>query len=63
MTTHELNREQMTELKGKYLCETQDSVSYGELADADEIVSDQTIHEHYAGIYFVDDDFTCSRHC
>ena len=59
MTTHELNRDQMTELKGHYLCETQDRVSYGELAAADELVSDQTIHEYYAGTCFVDDDFTC----
>lgn len=62
MNTHELNRDQMTELKGNYLCETQENVSWGELADADEIVSDQTIHEYYAGTDFSDDDFCCSCH-
>ncbi len=62
MTTHELNRDQIIELKIAYLCLTQENVSYGELVDADEIVSDQTIHEYYAGTDFSDDDFCCSCH-
>ena len=40
MTVHELTREQLIELKQHMLCE-QGSPSYGELADADELVSDE----------------------
>ena len=62
MTTYDLYREQMTVLKGSYLdqhlIETEGrSASYGELADADEIVPDEVIHEAYAGTYFSPDDF------
>lgn len=60
MTTHELTREQLVELKETYLTETMDEVSQGELADADSLVSDETIHEKYAGTNFVPDDFWCS---
>ena len=42
MTVHELTREQLIELKQHMLCE-QGSPSYGELADADELVSDETV--------------------
>ena len=31
--------------------------SYGDIADADEIIPDDFIFEHYAGIGFVPDDF------
>lgn len=57
MTVHELNRDQMLQLKQDYLCNTQESVSWGELADADSLVSDTTIMEEYGGINFVPDDF------
>lgn len=62
MTTYDLDRDQMTVLKGSYLdqhlIETEGrSASYGELADADEIVPDEVIHEAYAGMYFSQDDF------
>ena len=33
--------------------------SYGDIADADEIIPDDFIFEHYAGIGFVPDDFFC----
>ena len=58
MEVHELNREQLLQLKQRYLCETQDeSVSYGELATADELVTDEQVFNHFAGIDFVEDDF------
>ena len=31
--------------------------SYGEIAAADEIVSDEYIEEEFAGVHFVDEDF------
>lgn len=57
MTVKELNRDQMIQLKQDYLCETRGDVSYGELADADEIVSDEQMFDYYGGIDFVEDDF------
>lgn len=73
MSVTELNRDQLTELKGHYLTELvnegtfaevigrdYDEPSYGDFADIDEIVSDDFIFEHYEGIDFVNDDFWCS---
>lgn len=42
MTVHELSRDQLIELKQHMLCE-QGSPSYGELADADELISDEKV--------------------
>lgn len=73
MLVRELNREQLQELKGNYFTDLvnegtfaevigrdYDAPSYGDLADIDEIVSDEFIFEHYDGITFVNDDFFCS---
>lgn len=73
MTVRELNRQQLTELKGNYFAELvnegtfaevigrdYDEPSYGDLAEIDNIVSDEFIFEHYDGIDFVNDDFFCS---
>lgn len=58
MTVQELNREQLEQLKRQYYDDQNpDGVSYGELASINEIVSDAEIIEHYAGVYFVEDDF------
>ena len=57
MSVYELNREQLHELKVDYLLMKQESVSWGELADADSLVSDETIYEEHAGTEFVPDDF------
>lgn len=58
MKVTELNREQLLQLKQKYLCETQDeTVSYGELATADELVTDKQVFEMFAGYDFVPEDF------
>ena len=56
MTVKELNREQLIILKGYYLSKDGD-VSYGELAAADEIVSDEIIFEEYKNTDFVEEDF------
>ena len=58
MKVTELNREQLLQLKQKYLCETQDeTVSYGELAAADELVTDAQVFEMFADYDFVPEDF------
>jgi hypothetical protein len=70
MTVHELNREQMLELKQNYLEQLADEgnyadvlnvdydePSYWDLANADEIVPDDIIFAHYEDTYFVPDDF------
>ena len=65
MTVKQLNRDMLVELKERYLMEKLDekenrTPSWGELADADEIVSDDTIYKEYEGYDFCVDDFFCS---
>lgn len=68
MNVTELNRDQLIELKQSYLEVLNESgeheevvgVSYGELANADEIVPDDVIFDYYDGIIFTEDDFFCS---
>lgn len=62
MSLEELTRDQITSLKQYMLIEQadrgeRDAPSYGELADADEIVSDSAVREEYAGTDFVPKDF------
>ncbi|MBO7509942.1 MAG: hypothetical protein J6T35_02055 [Bacteroidales bacterium] len=70
MNVTDLNREQLTELKQNYLCQLADegmfaemlnvdydAPSWGDLANADEIVPDDVIFEHYRDSDFVEDDF------
>ena len=69
----ELTREQLVELKCNYMAELVnegtfrevmdadcDEPSWGHLAMADELISDEFIFEYYAGIGFVNDDFFCT---
>lgn len=62
MTVYELNRDQFSELKEAFLAQHLDEefISYGLLADADEIIPDETIFEAYEGTIFTEDDFFCS---
>ena len=41
-----------------YYCENNDRVSWGELADINNLVSDEEIFEEYQSTYFVEDDFS-----
>lgn len=65
MTVYDLNRDQLAELKQHYLTEQMDargeSPSWGELADADDIISDEEIYDAYAGTIFSLDDFSSSE--
>lgn len=58
MDVHELNREQLIQLKQAILCERDTGTSYGELAAADELVTDEEVFMQYGGTNFVEDDFT-----
>ena len=66
MTFDELNEDQRFELKQRILMERNDAkgegTSYGELADAGELVSDQDAKDWAEGMEFSNDDFACSYH-
>lgn len=57
MSYKELNRDQILALKQNYLVRTQDSVSYNELAEADNLVSDEELEQEYKNVDFVEEDF------
>lgn len=65
MKVTELNREQLNELKQslatliKY--EQGQDVSYEELVNATEIISDKEVFEYYEDIEFTEDDFFTGR--
>lgn len=60
----DLTPEQKSELKQRYLTDKYDAngrtPSQGELAKADELVSDEELEKEYDGIDFVNDDFFCT---
>jgi len=59
MNVKELNRAQLLRLKANYYEEHHpEGVSHGELADIDNLVSDEEVVEAYDGVDFVEDDFT-----
>lgn len=58
MTVQELNRDQLIQLKQAMLAEQSDSVSYGELANADSLVRDADVILTYFGVDFSEDDFS-----
>ena len=64
MTVRELNRDQLIELKQQHMIEEYDrrgeTPSYGELADADDMYSDEYIYSVYENYTFSPDDFTSS---
>ena len=64
MSFDELNDEQKLELKQRILTERNENrgegTSYGELADADDLVSDEDLKDWYGATEFSPDDFMCS---
>lgn len=66
MTFDELNDDQKVEFKQRILTERNEQrgegTSYGELADADDLVSDEDARDWAEGMEFSEDDFTCSCH-
>lgn len=61
MEVKELNRNQLRQLKSRWLIDKRwsndESVYESELMDIDDVVSDEEMFEAYEGIYFVEDDF------
>ena len=57
MSYKELNRDQILALKQNYLVRTQSNVSYNELAEADNLVSDEELEQEYKNVDFVEEDF------
>lgn len=70
MTISELTRDQMIQLKQAYMSELADcgefaevmgrdydEPSYGDLADADDLIPDSLIMERYSDFVFVEEDF------
>lgn len=62
MDISQLNKEQIANLKQAYLMQHNEEVgkgiSYEELANADNLISDEIIYEAYAGYNFSEDDFS-----
>lgn len=59
MKVKDLSREQLEELKQHYYCE-RNNASWDDLANIDDLVSDEQIFEEYDGVMFSNDDFVCS---
>lgn len=74
MDVHNLPKECVLELKLNYILELDEEGTFGDIvyndpdyghpcwgdiADADEIIPDDVVFEHYDGIDFVKDDFFC----
>lgn len=59
MKLKDLTQEQKLELKQALLTQDRD-VSYGELANADELVSDKQLEDAYGDTEFTEDDFFCT---
>lgn len=61
MSVEELNRDQLIQLKQNMLMERMDeegeTPSWGELAEADSLITDEEVQQEYAGTDFVTDDF------
>ena len=58
MKVTDLNREQLIELKGQYVCDHDPEAGWGAFAYADELVTDDEIFKAYAGMLFEAEDFS-----
>lgn len=65
MRLGDLTNEQRLELKQDIVKDRNEHIgegtSYGELANADELVDDEVLQEAYAGTEFTSDDFSCGE--
>ena len=57
MVFSELNKEQKIQLKQNLYCSQNDNVSYGELADIDDLVTDSEIEQEFGDTIFTEEDF------
>lgn len=60
MTVYELNRDQLQELKARYYQGAGEDLSYDELANIDNLVSDREVYSYYCNFSFSPDDFVSS---
>lgn len=67
MTSRDLSPDQFKELCQRYITDNwTDSVnnttspSYDDLANAEELVAEDVIHDYYEGVVFTNDDFFCT---
>lgn len=60
MTVRELNRDQLAELKINYLVDLGNDLSYEDLVNIHDLVSDKEVFDAYSGVYFTPDDFSSS---
>lgn len=60
MTVYELNRDQLQELKARYYQGAGEDLSYDELANIDNLVSDEEVYSYYRNFSFSPDDFASS---
>lgn len=60
-SVHELNQEELEELRGNYFAQLQDTDEevLGDIIEAEEIPIENVI-AHYEGTYFVEEDFFCN---
>jgi hypothetical protein len=56
-SVRELTRDELIQLKQHVYNILNPSVSYGELAAVDELISDEEVYKMFASVAFVDDDF------
>lgn len=67
MKLSDLSSEQKLELKQNLLEKKNEAkgegTSYGELADADQLVTDAELEAEYGNTEFTDDDFCCTAVC
>lgn len=56
-SVRELTRDELIQLKQHVYNTLNPSVSYGELAAVDELISDEEVYKMFASVAFVDDDF------
>jgi hypothetical protein len=57
MTFSELTTEQKLELKQALLLEREESVSFEEMANCDELVTDEELEAKWGSVIFTEDDF------
>ena len=62
MNVKELSRDELTELKQNYYSMVNDiDLSYGELVNIDELVSDEEIFNYFSDVTFTKNDFFCNQ--
>lgn len=57
MSFKDLNKEQINQLKQRLYCERDENISYGELTNIDNLVSDEEVKNEYENMLFSEEDF------